>query len=67
MFRGARQGGHKVVQQILGGQILAVAIALAACFAYFWGANWLLDSVPRHAEQAWTMRRSRASTLAVRG
>jgi alpha-glucoside transport system permease protein len=23
--------------------ILAVCIALAACFAYFWGANWILD------------------------
>ena len=31
-----------VIQQILGA-LLAVAIALAACFAYFWGTNWLLD------------------------
>lgn len=31
-----------MVQQILGA-ILAVGIALAACFAYFWGTNWLLD------------------------
>ena len=33
-----------MVQQILGA-ILAVGIALAACFAYFWGTNWLLDRV----------------------
>ena len=33
-----------MVQQILGA-IIAVAIALAACFAYFWGTNWLLDRV----------------------
>jgi alpha-glucoside transport system permease protein len=25
--------------------ILAVCIALAACFAYFWGANWILDKL----------------------
>jgi alpha-glucoside transport system permease protein len=31
-----------MVQQILGA-ILAVLIALAACAAYFWGTNWLLD------------------------
>ena len=31
-----------MVQQILGA-ILAVGVALAACFAYFWGTNWLLD------------------------
>jgi alpha-glucoside transport system permease protein len=31
-----------MVQQILGA-LLAVAIALAACFAYFWGTNWLID------------------------
>jgi alpha-glucoside transport system permease protein len=31
-----------MVQQILGA-VLAVCIALAACFAYFWGTNWLLD------------------------
>jgi len=33
-----------MVQQILGA-ILAVGIALAGCFAYFWGTNWLLDRV----------------------
>jgi alpha-glucoside transport system permease protein len=33
-----------MVQQILGA-IIAVGIALAACFAYFWGTNWLLDRV----------------------
>ncbi len=31
-----------MVQQILGA-IIAVLIALAACGAYFWGTNWLLD------------------------
>src|SRR3569832_2387242 len=31
-----------MVQQILK-TVLAVGIALAACFAYFWGTNWLLD------------------------
>jgi alpha-glucoside transport system permease protein len=31
-----------MVQQILSA-FAAVAIALAACFAYFWGTNWLLD------------------------
>ncbi|MEO8756135.1 MAG: sugar ABC transporter permease [Devosia sp.] len=29
-------------EQILGA-LIAVAVALAACFAYFWGSNWLLD------------------------
>ena len=33
-----------MVQQIIGA-IIAVAIALAACFAYFWGSNWMLDRV----------------------
>ncbi len=31
-----------MVQQILGA-VIAVLIALAACAAYFWGTNWLLD------------------------
>ena len=31
-----------MVQQILGA-VIAVLIALAACVAYFWGTNWLLD------------------------
>lgn len=31
-----------MVQQILGA-VLAVAVALAAAVAYFWGTNWLLD------------------------
>ncbi|WP_417308244.1 carbohydrate ABC transporter permease [Devosia sp.] len=34
----------EIVQQIAGAGI-AVVIALAACFAYFWGSNWLLDRV----------------------
>lgn len=33
-----------MVQQVLGA-VLAVGIALAACFAYFWGTNWLLDRI----------------------
>jgi alpha-glucoside transport system permease protein len=31
-----------MVQQILGA-VIAVVVALAACAAYFWGTNWLLD------------------------
>jgi alpha-glucoside transport system permease protein len=31
-----------MIQQILGAG-LAVLIAVAACFAYFWGTNWVLD------------------------
>src|SRR4051812_17061718 len=31
-----------MVQQIISA-FIAVAVALAACFAYFWGSNWLLD------------------------
>ncbi len=31
-----------MIQQVLGA-VLAVAIALAVCFAYFWGSNWILD------------------------
>ncbi len=31
-----------ILQQILGA-LIAVAIALAGCVAYFWGTNWLLD------------------------
>jgi len=31
-----------MVEQIVGA-LIAVAVALAACFAYFWGTNWLLD------------------------
>ena len=31
-----------MVQQILGA-VIAVLVALSACFAYFWGTNWLLD------------------------
>ena len=31
-----------MIQQILGA-VFAVAIALAAAVAYFWGTNWLLD------------------------
>lgn len=31
-----------MVEQILGA-VVAVLVAVAACFAYFWGSNWLLD------------------------
>jgi alpha-glucoside transport system permease protein len=31
-----------IVQQIFGA-VVAIAIALAGCVAYFWGTNWLLD------------------------
>src|SRR5882724_6861525 len=31
-----------MVEQIVGA-LIAVAVALAVCFAYFWGSNWLLD------------------------
>ena len=33
-----------MIQQILSAA-LAVLIALAACFAYFWGTNWVLDKL----------------------
>jgi alpha-glucoside transport system permease protein len=32
-----------VIEQLLGA-IIAVAVAVAACLAYFWGTNWLLDA-----------------------
>jgi alpha-glucoside transport system permease protein len=31
-----------MIQQIVGA-LTAVLIAVAACFAYFWGTNWILD------------------------
>ena len=31
-----------IVQQLFGA-VIAIAVALAACVAYFWGSNWLLD------------------------
>jgi alpha-glucoside transport system permease protein len=53
-----------MVQQIVGA-VIAVAIALAACFAYFWGTNWLLDkflatnnSMPVATATARDLRRS---------
>jgi len=33
-----------MIQQITGAAI-AVLVAVAACFAYFWGTNWILDRV----------------------
>jgi len=33
-----------ILQQITGA-IIAIAVALAGCIAYFWGSNWLLDKV----------------------
>ena len=31
-----------IIQQIIGA-LIAIAIALGGCVAYFWGTNWLLD------------------------
>ncbi len=31
-----------MIEQVIGA-VIAVLIALAACFVYFWGSNWLLD------------------------
>ena len=31
-----------IVQQLFGA-VIAIVVALAACVAYFWGSNWLLD------------------------
>jgi alpha-glucoside transport system permease protein len=46
-------------QQILAA-VIAVAIALAACFAYFWGSNWVLDRLllarPGMSDDALTRR-----------
>ncbi|MEP7210777.1 MAG: sugar ABC transporter permease [Alphaproteobacteria bacterium] len=48
-----------MVEQILGA-LIAVAVALAACVAYFWGSNWILDrflgEVPGMAGDAMTRR-----------
>ena len=33
-----------IVEQIIG-TIIAIAIALGGCVAYFWGTNWLLDKL----------------------
>src|SRR3569833_1815803 len=35
-------GEGTMIEQIVGA-LIAVAVALAAAFAYFWGSNWLLD------------------------
>ncbi|HWV01292.1 MAG TPA: sugar ABC transporter permease [Devosia sp.] len=54
------------MHQILNA-ITAVAIALAACFAYFWGSNWLLDRVlsssPAMNEDVETRRDLRRSAI----
>jgi len=54
------------LHQILNA-ITAVAIALAACFAYFWGSNWLLDRVlsssPAMNEDVETRRDLRRSAI----
>ena len=31
-----------MIEQIVGA-VIAVLVAVAACFAYFWGTNWILD------------------------
>jgi alpha-glucoside transport system permease protein len=55
-----------MVQQILGA-IAAVVIALAVCFAYFWGSNWLLDRMlatrPGMGDNAITRREVRRSGI----
>ena len=55
-----------MVQQILGA-IAAVVIALAACVAYFWGTNWLLDralsSSPGTADDVVTRREVQRSRI----
>jgi len=35
---------NDILQQLVGAGF-AIAVALAACVAYFWGTNWLLDRV----------------------
>jgi alpha-glucoside transport system permease protein len=55
-----------MVQQILGAG-LAVVVALAACAAYFWGTNWLLDRLlapnPAMGSEAVTRRDVRRSQI----
>jgi alpha-glucoside transport system permease protein len=55
-----------MVQQILGA-ILAVAVALAAAVAYFWGTNWILDKAlatpPTMSGAKITQRDSRRSAI----
>jgi alpha-glucoside transport system permease protein len=33
-----------MIEQIVGA-LIAVLVAVAACFAYFWGTNWILDKL----------------------
>jgi alpha-glucoside transport system permease protein len=33
-----------MIEQIVGA-VIAVLVAVAACFAYFWGTNWILDKL----------------------
>ncbi len=55
-----------MLEQIVGA-VIAVAVALAACFAYFWGSNWLLDRVlatdDRMSVELVTRRDQRRSTI----
>src|SRR5690606_13690232 len=51
-----------VVPQITGA-IIAIAIALAGCVAYFWGTNWLLDKVLGTSERMATGEVTRRDTL----
>lgn len=55
-----------MVQQILGA-VFAVVVALAACFAYFWGTNWLLDRFfatnPAMGDQVVTKRELRRAQI----
>jgi alpha-glucoside transport system permease protein len=57
-------GEGTMIEQIVGA-LIAVAVALAAAFAYFWGSNWLLDrflatdnSMPVEAVTRRDLRRS---------
>lgn len=43
-FHAMRLGGGDMVEQLLGA-LIAVIIAIVACVTYFWGSNWLLDTV----------------------
>jgi alpha-glucoside transport system permease protein len=55
-----------MVQQILGA-VIAVVVALAACAAYFWGTNWLLDRLlatkPGMPDEMLAKRESRRSRI----
>lgn len=51
---------NEILQQLFGA-VVAIAVALSACVAYFWGTNWLLDKVlgSEHATGDAVTRRDR--------